>query len=239
MATDRPGWVREGDEEPKSAKARRRAPDKRTSFHPDYNDPPSNGRQCGSRKNAGTDVCTLPAGWGTDHLGYGPCKHHMGATPTGRKSAAIERGEELMVFYGKPVDINPIDALLDEVRTTAGHKAWLAAEIARVKEDLVSKEGKPNGLSPELEGIMRLYAWERDHLVKTAKACLDAGVNERLVQIAQAQGEKLADAVDAILAQLNLTTAQQALVPRVVPNVLRGLVGERAGGMRVIEGVIE
>lgn len=222
---------------PKSAKARRRQPERRAT-NPEYSDPtqtPANGRQCGAKKNKGTDICTLPAGWGTEHIGYGPCKHHMGATPAGRKSAALERGEELMVFYGTPIDTNPIDALLDEVKTTAGHKAWLAAEIAKVDIELVSAKGKITGLTPELDGLLRLYQWEREHLVRTSRHCLDAGLNERLVRIAEHQGEKMATAIDEILAGLNLTAAQKALIPDLVPRVLRGLVG---GQPRLIEGAL-
>lgn len=227
---------REDDPNQRSAKARRRVQSQRNTYNGDYNEAPSGGKQCGAKKNKGLDICTLPAGWGTDHLGAGPCKHHMGSTPAGRKSAAIERGEELMVFYGKPLDTDPIQALLDEVRTTAGHKAWLAAEIAKIDVKLVNEKGKVAGLEPEVEGILRLYQWERDHLVRTAKTCLDAGINERLVQIAEHQGAKLADAIDQILDELGLTPAQQALVPEVVPNILRGLVGSQP---RLIEGVPE
>lgn len=220
---------------PRSAKARRRI--SREVTNPEYREEsPSNGKVCGSKKNKGLNTCTLPAGWGTDHLGYGPCKYHMGSTSMGRKSSAIERGEELMVFYGKPLDTDPIQALLDEVRTTAGHKAWLAAEIAKVNATLVDEKGKVAGLEPEVEGLLRLYQWERDHLVKTAKTCLDAGINQRLLEIAEHQGAKLADAVDTILVGLQLTAAQAALVPQIVPNVLRGLVGSQP---RLIQGVPE
>lgn len=218
------------------AKARRRRPEVRTTNAEYAEGSRTDGKVCGAKKNKGVNTCSLPAGFGTDHLGFGPCKHHMGSTATGRKSAAIERGEELMVFYGKPLDTDPIQALLDEVRTTAGHKAWLAAEIAKVDVKLVSEKGRVEGLPAEVEGLLRLYQWERDHLVKTAKTCLDAGINQRLLEIAEHQGAKLADAVDTILAGLQLTAAQMALVPQIVPNVLRGLVGSQP---RLIEGVPE
>lgn len=239
MGADPPDWVRplpERGDGPKTARARRRAPDKRATYNPEYTESVANGKECGSKKNGGKDICSLPAGWGTDHLGYGPCKYHMGSTAQGRKSAAIERGEELMVFYGKPIDVNPIDALLDEVKTTAGHKAWLAQQLAQFDVKLISDQKKPVAMPPELEGIFRLYQWEREHLVKTAKACLDSGLNERLVQIAEHQGERLADAVDAILAGLQLTPAQRDLVPQLVPGILRQLSGAQP---RLIEGTIE
>lgn len=39
---------------------------------------------CGVEKRDGSgDPCGLPAGWGTDHVGEGPCKLHGGASPVG------------------------------------------------------------------------------------------------------------------------------------------------------------
>ncbi len=36
---------------------------------------------CGAQKRQGEGVCTRPAGWGTDHAGYGSCKLHGGSKP--------------------------------------------------------------------------------------------------------------------------------------------------------------
>lgn len=37
---------------------------------------------CGKPKRDGSgEPCTQPAGWGTDHVGVGPCKLHGGASP--------------------------------------------------------------------------------------------------------------------------------------------------------------
>jgi hypothetical protein len=40
--------------------------------------------QCGARKRQPAypgETCARPAGWGTEHAGYGKCKLHGGATP--------------------------------------------------------------------------------------------------------------------------------------------------------------
>lgn len=47
---------------------------------------------CGGTTRAGTD-CHRPAGWGTDHVGFGRCKLHAGSTPTGKKHAETVRQE--------------------------------------------------------------------------------------------------------------------------------------------------
>lgn len=38
----------------------------------------TDGVQCGAKKRQGEGTCALPAGWGTDHVGYGRCKLHGG-----------------------------------------------------------------------------------------------------------------------------------------------------------------
>lgn len=49
-------------------------------------------KNCGATTRQGTD-CGHRAGWGTDHPGFGRCKLHGGATPTGRKHAETLRQE--------------------------------------------------------------------------------------------------------------------------------------------------
>lgn len=40
--------------------------------------------RCGRKKRDGSgDPCSLPAGWGTDHVGDGACKLHGGGNPRG------------------------------------------------------------------------------------------------------------------------------------------------------------
>lgn len=68
-----------------------------------------------------------------------------------------------------------------------------------------------------------LYREERGHLARTAKMCIDAGVAQRLVSLAEDQGRILATAIRAILGALSLTPEQQALIPYIVPPVLRAV----------------
>ena len=192
---------------------------------------PTDGRLCGGHKTNGQE-CKLPAGYLTDHIGFGRCCWHGGATDTGKAAAAKDRAVDLIKFYGAPLDTDPINVLLDEVRRTAGHVAFLGQKVANWPQDQLSESG---GITPELKGWIDLYQSERKHLVWVAKAALDAGVNERLVQIAEHQGMRLADSVEMILKSLNLTPEQQALIPEVVPRALRGLVA----APQLIEGMVE
>lgn len=55
---------------------------------------------CGATKRNGPgEPCKLPAGWGTDHVGEGRCKHHDGGgAPEGNKNA-VTTGEHEAIFY--------------------------------------------------------------------------------------------------------------------------------------------
>ena len=151
----------------------------------------------------------------------------------------MDMANELMVFYGTPIDTNPIEALLDEVRRTAGHVAWLGKLIGSYQLDLSGLEPGDDlpEMPPNVAGWVTVYMSERMQLVRVAKATLDAGVNERLVQIAEHQGSRMADAVEQILDRLQLSEQQRALVPQVVPDILRGLMNNEPP--RLIEGTVE
>lgn len=70
---------------------------------------------------------------------------------------------------------------------------------------------------------LNLYREERGHLARVSKMCIDAGVANRLVSIAEDQGRILSAAIRAVLMALDLSADQQRLVPQVVPQVLRAV----------------
>src|ERR1022692_962003 len=80
---------------------------------------------CGGKKRQGDGTCTQPAGWGTEHQGTGCCKLHGGGAPSSNTAAMMERATQAVKTYGLPRDISPTDALLEEVRYSAGHVSWL------------------------------------------------------------------------------------------------------------------
>ncbi|MGA3562643.1 hypothetical protein [Melissospora conviva] len=193
----------------------------------------------GKRRGEGAGLtCTRPAGWGTDHPGTGRCKLHGGSTRThvtaGRKALA----EKAVAAFGLPREIDPRDALLEEVYRTAGAVDWLhqqvqalqAAEVVwGVTEEVTKDAGEFPGVdttrSAEVNVWVRLYAQERAHLVRVAKEAIGAGLEERRVKLAEQQGAMLAGVIKAILGDLELTPEQQARVPTVVPRHLRVVAG--------------
>lgn len=210
-------------------------------------------RYCGARKKQSTGTCTRPAGWGTTHPGTGRCKLHGGATTPHVTAARTERARRAVATYGLPRDIDPAAALLEEVHRTAGHVAWLSSKVAELPEDdlvwgLVEETEKG---ATEFRGTdtthaarpsvwLDLYQRERTHLVRVSKAALDAGVNERLVQLAEQQGTMLAEIIrrsaDALLeetaALLDDTAADRvrqawpSWVARIVPAQIAAVTGD-------------
>lgn len=66
------------------------------------------------------------------------CGLHGGKTPTAL-AAAERRGQEraareAVATYGLPVDVSPTEALLEEVRWTAGHVRWLRERVQELEQ---------------------------------------------------------------------------------------------------------
>ncbi|MEY2243193.1 hypothetical protein AB8A21_09655 [Streptomyces sp. BF23-18] len=206
---------------------------------------------CGARKRQGGGTCTQVAGWGTDHVGAGHCKLHGGSTRSQAVSAvprAIEaRARVLVQTYGAPIETTATQALLDEVQRTAGHVAWLGDRVREIESVEVAGTGSEHplvwGVTKEKSGgedrgtteeavpsvWVRLYQQERAHLVKVCSEAIRAGIEERRVRLAEAQGVLVAQAIRAILADLDLTAEQQMRVPEIVPRHLRALAAADGG----------
>lgn len=164
------------------------------------------------------------------------CRYHGGAAPRVKAKAAerlidaaVARAAET---YGLPVTTTPDQALLDEVHRTAGHIAWLRAKIADVSDDdLVwgrtrdKTGGEDRGITHEAKpnAWLELYHRERAHLVRVCAEAIKAGIEERRVRLAEAQGALVADVIRAILTDLDLTPEQTAKAGEVVPMRLRAV----------------
>jgi len=209
---------------------------------------PERDKYCGARKHQGEGTCTRPAGWGTDHPGYGKCKLHGGATPNHGTAADREKVLEAVRTFGLPLDVSPTEALLDEVKWTAGHVAWLRDRIQEFEAEALSwgRSSEVRKGSGEFPGtdttytaappvLLDLYQRERRHLLDVCRVAIGAGLAERQVRLAERQGELIAGAIQGILADLNLTKEQQALVSTVVPMRLRELEHHRPG-LRPVPG---
>ena len=170
--------------------------------------------------------------------GAGVCRFHGGAARTTREAAARtlatrqlkKEQERAVATLGLPRTVDPGDALLEEVRRTAGHVEWLGNRIAALNEDALTwaRTMEVTKGATEFKGtdttweavppvLLTLYLNERKHLLAVCTAALKAGVEERRVRLAEQLGAMLADTVRLILADLEITAAQEARAATVVP----------------------
>lgn len=193
---------------------------------PEYLDHPRNAKGeniCGAKKSTGK-ICELTAGMYTDHLGWGKCSFHGGNTPTLRTSAARYMGGEVIermsnaYGLGGPVEISPQEALLQEVRRSAGHVGFLQDRINMFELNLGTE------VLPEAKReLIELYQKERLMLAKIAKAAVDAGIAQERVQLEREKGVKLVEVLREVFDGLGLSLEQQRLLPILVPAALRKL----------------
>lgn len=192
---------------------------------------------CPAHTKAGKP-CGRVAGYGTVHLGWGLCKFHGGSTPNGIKNAHVIAAKEAVVTYGLPIDINPHEALLEEISRTAGHVQWLGTKIAELEpnalviglksvkvEQGVGPRGQVDSKTTETAASisiwLELYHRERRHLVEVCRVALAAGVEERMVRLAERQGERLVAIVEAILVDIVAVLGEAGVAGELVERVRR------------------
>jgi len=168
------------------------------------------------------------------------CGTHGGRAP--QNLAAAERrmneirASKAVANFGLPREIDPKDALLEELYRTAGAIDWIHAQILDLDpEGIVWGTTEENTIgSGEWKGTntteaaavnvwVQLWQKERDHLVAVSKAAIAAGIEERRVRLAEQQGALLASVIKSILGDLQLTAEQAARAPRVVADRLRAV----------------
>lgn len=184
----------------------------------------------------GNELCTRPAGWGTEHPGHGPCKLHGGSTTTHVTAGVTAMATAAVATFGLPREVDPRDALLEEVYRTAGAVDWLHQQVRTLDPDAViwGKSEEVEKQAGEFPGVdvthraavnvwVELWQKERAHLVKVAKEAISCGIEERRVRLAEQQGAMLAGAIKAILGDLDLSPEQAAKVSVVVPRHLRAV----------------
>lgn len=176
-------------------------------------------------------------------VGLDKCATHCGLSKAKREEAARrflagQAAVKAVVTYGLPRDISPTEALLEEVRFTAGHVAWLREKVReleaddliwgvteRVEKTATEFAGTDTTSAATANTWLELYYRERKHLVDVTKAAIGAGIEERRVKIAEQQGALLVQLIRGILADLDLTADQHKKVSVVVPRHLRAIAG--------------
>jgi hypothetical protein len=109
--------------------------------------------------------------------------------------------------FALPRHIDPVTALLEELDRSAGLVDWYTARVRDLEErELVGPVGGGQGAYPEY----KLNVWiaaadrEREHFRKVAKTCIDAGIAQRRIELAERQGQLIAGFISAVLGRLGV-----------------------------------
>jgi hypothetical protein len=172
-------------------------------------------RYCDAKRTRGEGRCTRPAGWGTDHPGFGSCKWHAGSTPNGRAAARVLQARDSLERLGVPLTgVNPIDLLGDLIDQSAAIVAYLREQVEALPGVLTDLGTHP---------LVRLYGQERDRAARVAREAVALGLEERRVRISEVTRERLAQALLAALRdpELGLSAEQLEAAPKVAARLIR------------------
>jgi hypothetical protein len=168
---------------------------------------------CGAKRLGGEGTCRNPPGYRTPHEGRGPCWQHFGCTPSVTTKYIVEEAMENCYaagFSGNAIDIGPHDALLEEVRRTAGRVRYIENMLNfKDMEDV------------EQAAFEQQFTKERAHLVTVCGVAARAGVEERAVALAEAWGHELAAVMGRIFQEIGLTPEQREIAPAIVSRHLQ------------------
>ncbi len=146
--------------------------------------------------------CGQPAGWHTDHPGYGRCSWHGGAAPNGVKAAAEEQAytqarEELAKLDVRPAG-NPLEALQKLGGQVVAWQEACARLVNKLTDDQVRYPGSLRGEQIRAEIGMYQDAMRQSASVLTSLAKLD--IDERLTAIQERDAALIAGALASALA---------------------------------------
>lgn len=186
-----------------------------------------NGEPCGSWAVKGANVCRM----------------HGGSIPRVKAAAARrleeEKARRIALKVTGPVEVDPSQALIDLVHSAAGEVAYWRGEVDRIQAEHPQQmtmslarveKGQRDRSDVDMKHLeagvpvaYRMWVDARERLAKYAATAIKAGIEERRVKIAEAQGQQIAALIRAILAdrELDLTSEQAAAAPRVAARHLR------------------
>lgn len=172
-------------------------------------------------------------------LGADVCRMHGGSAPQVRAKAAV-RAEVLAWQVGTP-HADPGETLLRLLTQSWTRAQRLGAELELLVEQhggslaaaLVGESLVPDGQGGEVKageyvrGLATLEAAERERAAKWSTQAIAAGLNKRMVELAERQGQLIAQLLQAVLADpaLGLTTEQRRAVPDVARRHLAAVAG--------------
>ena len=164
---------------------------------------PHDTRHCGAKKRQGDGTCTLTAGWGTDHVGHGPCKLHGGSSPSVSRMVLESQARDL---FGKIApEAGPVDNPLAAYADLAGRVlAWLQL-MDSLLDDLRTVDVTTASQGEQARAVVTLYERAMDRANTVLGSYARLRIDDRLAAITERQADMVVRALDAVIAHLGAT----------------------------------
>jgi len=172
------------------------------------------------------------------------CRMHGAKAPqvlaASQRRIQTARAVEAVATYGLSVEIDPFDALTQEIARTNGHVLWLADIVAGLEQQAIvwGQSSTEEQASDDWAGTYRksveqaginvwvdLYQKERRHLVDVCKTAIACGLASHEVELAEEQAKLIAAMIRKVFGDpvLGLTEEQQETARKVIARHLRAL----------------
>lgn len=175
---------------------------------------------CGAKKRQGEGYCTRPAGWGTDHAGFGTCKLHLGSTPIQSVKAKTEMVMREAREAVRKFDIVPVQDPLTELQRIAGEliavKNWLRGHVERL--ETIRYEGRAG---EQVRAELVVYQASLRDATSALATIVKLGIDERLSRIQESAVASIVEAVDRGVRESGITGSQAVQVKAAIAGHLR------------------
>jgi hypothetical protein len=163
---------------------------------------PHDSRHCGANKRQGEGTCTRPAGWGTDHVGYGPCKLHGGCSPS-VDGIVIEA--QVRELFGKIAPkVGPVENPLAAYASFAGRvMAWMQL-LDSLLDDVRAVGYESEYAGVQINAAVQLYERALDRCNRVLSDFARLKIDERLAAITVEQKRMVIRAIEAALDEAGL-----------------------------------
>ena len=163
--------------------------DKRT-FDPD--------RHCGAQTNPDFNdarPCRQMKGHRTDHVGAGHCWLHTGRSRNGERHAMREQARNALATLKIDGAVDPVTSLYEAVAVAA----WREYGLRMMLEQRDALFGADHLGDQREDVVSQMHADALKTRAQVAKMAVDAGLDERMVRLAERQADVLVRLVDVVL----------------------------------------
>lgn len=149
------------------------------------------------------------------------CWRHGGRTKGAKEGATRRLSKHALMKLGVPITVEPRQALLDQVYTAYGMQQAASLLAQQIRPEDLNSDNEDIRMAARAK-LSLLSEWT-DRVARVSKMALDAGIEERLVKLAERQGDAIVAIVRAIVLGLELTPEQKQQAYVIAANELRGL----------------